>query len=130
MDKDITISGINTSVTVSTDGAQRHFTYQPGAHALTLRDLTLSHGAPQNPELLPGGSIYVGAGGTLTVGKVLFDQNIATFGGAIFVEESGAAPAVSIVDSRFLRNRAAGTDDNFNERGFGALLGFLYDPEL
>ncbi|MFW5695870.1 MAG: hypothetical protein ACOCYB_11920, partial [Alkalispirochaeta sp.] len=68
IDKDIIINGINTSVVITTEGAQRHFTHMPGGpYTLTISNLTLRNGEPRTASLLPGGSIYVGGGSTATI---------------------------------------------------------------
>ncbi|MFP4331644.1 MAG: hypothetical protein ACLFP6_13090 [Spirochaetaceae bacterium] len=108
IDKDLTISGVNANVVITTEGRQRHFTYQPETAALTLRHLTLRDGAPQIQALLPGGSIYVGAGSSLTAENVLFESNLGTLGGAIFGEENASGAVISVSGSTFRNNEARG----------------------
>ncbi len=126
IDKNVTINGINASVTITTEGGQRHFTYMPGTgYELSLSNLTLRDGWPQNPGLLPGGSIYVGPGGLVQLSNVLFDSNLGTRGGAIFVEENAGSPAtLSLTNTVFRGNEARGdaSSDNAALRGAGGAI--------
>lgn len=126
IDKDVTISGINASVTITTEGGQRHFTFMPGTgYQLSLSNLTLRDGRPQNPSLLPGGSIYVGPGGSVQLDNVAFESNLGTRGGAIFVEENAGSPAtVNLTNTVFRGNEARGdaASDNAALRGAGGAI--------
>jgi hypothetical protein len=126
IDKDVRINGINVSVTITTEGNQRHFTYMPGVgYQLSLSHLILKDGRPQNPQLLPGGSLYVGPGGVVQLNNVVFDSNLGTLGGAIFVEENSGNPAtLTLTNTVFLRNEARGDSASTNAalRGAGGAI--------
>lgn len=126
VDKNVTINGINTSVTITTDGGQRHFTYMTGTgYELYLSNLTLRDGRPQNPDLLPGGSIYVGPGGSVQLNNVVFESNLGTRGGAIFVEENAGSPAtLNLTNTVFRGNEARGdaSSNNAALRGAGGAI--------
>lgn len=128
IDKNVTINGINASVTITTEGGQRHFTYMPGGtgYELSLSNLTLKDGRPQNPGLLPGGSIYVGPGGLVQLNNVLFDSNLGTRGGAIFVEENAGSPAtLNLTNTVFQGNEARG-DAASNDAALRGAGGAIY----
>jgi predicted outer membrane repeat protein len=124
VDKDITISGVGRTVVIEGSGAQRHFTHMPGGpFDLTLAHLTLRNGEPRMGTLLPGGSIYIGAGSTATIENVIFTDNLGTNGGAIFAERvDGRTTTLTIRDSVFESNEARGATGVAQPAGSGGAL--------
>lgn len=110
---DLTIEPVNDQAKVTIDGlrSDRHFSHTgAGAGDLTLRNLTLTKGQTNDPEACclggEGGSI-LNAGGRLVLENVLlFDNQSAFDGGAIY--NSAGLVAVNTTFSGNRANRSGG----------------------
>jgi hypothetical protein len=130
IDKDITINGTGRTVVIEGSGEQRHFTHMPGGpYTLTIANLTLRNGEPRMTDLLPGGSLYVAGGSTVTIENVTFTDNLGTNGGVVFVEYPGPTTTLNIVGSTFTDNEARGSSNSGGAAGSGGAV-YVFDTNL
>lgn len=122
IESDVYVNGVGRSIVIASSGAQRHFTLMDDGISLRLAHMTLRNGAPSNPGLLPGGSVYASAGSDVTLESMTFADNLALRGGAVYIFGSGST--LTVRDSRFERNEARGLAGTMtdSEKGYGGAV--------